>query len=856
MKKGSGVFSDFAIGIVLTVVFAGFMFFHFGFLESVELKTYDLRAKLRQRAEPGDEIVIVDIDDDSIAKIGRWPWPRSIMAEMIQKLTRAGARVIGLTIIYAEPERNSGLLLARRLRRDFEKLRLRSTTRKELAGFRAELVRLERELDNDAKLARALSASGRVVLPMYFTFGTGLTGRVTQAREVPEYLSDNAYISIGNREFFDDSLLPPVEKVTPPIEPFARAAAAIGFVNRDMDIDGITRAEMLVLKYGDEFYPSMAVQIATKYLGLEMDQVRVLFGEGVRFGRELIPTTAGMKMLISYNGPNRTFPYFSFYDVINEKMPMDVFKDRIVLVGLTATGLYDAIVTPASPNLPGVEYMANVVQDILHKNVIVRPGAMPMIELGILLIFGIFAAVGLPRLGAKWGGLLTLFLLLAFIIASTAMFASRGIWIKVTYPSLLLMISYAVITSKRYLITEKAKEKVEADSVETNKMLGLSFQGQGMLDLAFEKFRKCPVDASVADLLYNLGLDYERKRQLNKAVNVYKYIAEEYDENFRDVQEKIEKLTAAGETMIFGLGAKGTAPDATVLVDAGVRPTMGRYEIVEELGKGAMGIVYKGVDPKIDRVVAIKTIRFDESFDEEEKKELKERFFAEARAAGKLNHPNIITIYDTGEDYDLSWIAMEFLEGEDLEKYTRPGNLLPVKKVVEIVQKVCDALDYAHQHGIVHRDVKPANIMLLKDGKVKVTDFGIARITSSSKTQTGIIMGTPSYMSPEQVAGKKVDGRSDIFSLGIVMYELLTGDKPFKGESIATLMYQIANVRHPDPRVKNSKIPEVLVKILNKALEKDLEKRYQRAKEMGDHLRVVLHRMNKLEKEKDAGQKD
>ncbi|MBI3895634.1 MAG: serine/threonine protein kinase, partial [Acidobacteria bacterium] len=205
-----------------------------------------------------------------------------------------------------------------------------------------------------------------------------------------------------------------------------------------------------------------------------------------------------------------------------------------------------------------------------------------------------------------------------------------------------------------------------------------------------------------------------------------------------------------------------------------------------------------------------------------------------------LSHPNIVTIYDAGEDHDLSYIAMELLDGADLKDRCQKNSLMSAADTMELVAKVAGALDYAHQQGIVHRDIKPANIMILKDGTVKVTDFGIARITSSSKTATGVVMGTPSYMSPEQLMGKKVDGRSDLFSLTVVLYELLTGQKPFEAESVATLMYKIANEVPPSPMIYNESLSPEVVKIIERGLEKDVEKRYQRGNEMAADLRKVL----------------
>jgi serine/threonine protein kinase len=275
-----------------------------------------------------------------------------------------------------------------------------------------------------------------------------------------------------------------------------------------------------------------------------------------------------------------------------------------------------------------------------------------------------------------------------------------------------------------------------------------------------------------------------------------------------------------------------------------VKPTLGRYEVIKELGKGAMGTVFLGRDPKINRQVAIKTLRFDDpDLNDEDKTALRERFFREAESAGRLNHPHIVNIYDAGEDQDIHYIAMELLDGADLKPWCTKASVHPMREVVGIVADVADALEYAHSNKVVHRDIKPANLMILKNGAIKVTDFGIARITDQSKTATGTVLGTPSYMSPEQLAGKRVDGRSDIFSLGVCLYELLTGEKPFTGDSVATLVTSIVNSPHRPLRQLDANIPESVAHVVDRALQKDPEKRYQRAKEMADDLRKSLTEM-------------
>jgi serine/threonine protein kinase len=266
--------------------------------------------------------------------------------------------------------------------------------------------------------------------------------------------------------------------------------------------------------------------------------------------------------------------------------------------------------------------------------------------------------------------------------------------------------------------------------------------------------------------------------------------------------------------------------------------TLGRYKIIAEIGQGAMGVVYKAVDPIIDRTVAIKTINLNLS--RQELEEYEARFQQEIKAAGRLNHPNIVTIYDVGKTESVAYMAMEFLEGQELKDMIASGNLPPADSIVDIIAQVADGLWFAHQQDIVHRDVKPSNIMVLKGGIAKITDFGIARLPNSAvKTMTGLILGSPRYMSPEQVIGKEIDARSDIFSLGVVLYETLTGVSPFDGDNPHAIMYSTCNTVPPPPSTIAQTIPKMLDLILDKALAKNVADRYQKMSELASDLREV-----------------
>lgn len=266
----------------------------------------------------------------------------------------------------------------------------------------------------------------------------------------------------------------------------------------------------------------------------------------------------------------------------------------------------------------------------------------------------------------------------------------------------------------------------------------------------------------------------------------------------------------------------------------------GKYEVKRELGKGAMGIVYLAYDPVLERQVAIKTIGAMES-----DQDLKERFIREARAAGKLRHNNIITIYDFGEQDGQLFIAMEYLEGRDLDGIIASKQKMDLRDKLEIIRQICLGLDYAHKNNIFHRDIKPANIKILQDNTVKIMDFGLATMQTSGLTKTGTIMGSPHYMSPEMVQGKKADGRSDQFAVGVILYEFLTYSKPFQGETISTILYQILNTepRALDPALI-SQYPE-LQRISQRAMQKNPEKRYPSMKTMADDIEALQHKLIK-----------
>lgn len=283
-----------------------------------------------------------------------------------------------------------------------------------------------------------------------------------------------------------------------------------------------------------------------------------------------------------------------------------------------------------------------------------------------------------------------------------------------------------------------------------------------------------------------------------------------------------------------------TLTDKTFVVrNAGGRPRpatpspavprrLGRYEILHELGKGAMGVVYRARDPMINREVALKSIPLATEFEGDELEQARSKFFREAEMAGRLSHPHIVTIYDAGEHDGNAYIAMELLRGVHLVEYTDPARLLPPAIAIELVARLAGALHYAHEQSVVHRDIKPANIMFdAASGELKITDFGIARLTDAGRTRTGVVLGTPSFMSPEQLQGRAVTGRSDLFSLAVTLYQMLVGQLPFRADSMPALMLKIAHEPHPPVRLLRPDLPAGLDAFFDRALAKDPAERYE-----------------------------
>jgi eukaryotic-like serine/threonine-protein kinase len=354
-------------------------------------------------------------------------------------------------------------------------------------------------------------------------------------------------------------------------------------------------------------------------------------------------------------------------------------------------------------------------------------------------------------------------------------------------------------------------------------------------------------NATVLSDLYTLGAQLEQRSRAPQAIAVFRHLAR-FDNTYRDVAARLRRLMDAERAKPKpapdapakappSLAPAAAASANTVVPDAAAEvpdtQRLGRYHLEREIGRGAMGIVYLGRDTAINRMVAIKAIPLASEFSDAELVEARSRFFREAETAGRLNHPNIVTIYDVGEERGLAYIAMEYLKGRHLSDFAKSDNLMEPRKVLEVIARTADALGFAHKQHVVHRDIKPANLMYDASTDVlKITDFGIARLSGAGSTRTGIVLGTPSFMSPEQLEGRTVTGHSDLFSLGVSLFQLLTGQLPFTADSMTGLMQQIAEAPHPPLRAFRPDLPACVESVIDRALAKNPDARYDTGAQM------------------------
>lgn len=829
--------TDWLIGLLVTG--AILLLAMTGALRPVEGIAYDLAARMAGSDATGGRVLVVAIDDRSLAEVGPWPWSRYTLGEINSLVAAGDPRVKGYALPFETPQNEHGQQTLQNLYEHYGD-NLSS------AG-QALFERAIRDLGTDRVLAATFERTGRVVLGVRYATSSHPPG---SPPALPAGISaDVVHSGTGTDALRAPARLRPEQPLYPnhihaPVEQIARAARASGLgERRDASPREVNRELRLVLPYGEEWLPSLPLLLyAYAGAGGDEPEIRVWEDGGVEVNGRMFDTGPAHVVYPQPSAPTHTgVTVVSAADVLARNIAPEVFRDRVVLVGLTAAGLTDVLPAPLGPDLAAVERFAGQVAALLDNRLYDVPDWAVWGRLAAFILVALYLALVLPRLGVGAGLAVSALLLVVLLNTQLLLKVLESVWLPLMAPILALILGHMLLAGKRNVVNRIAGFQAELSAA--NLELGETHRQQGRLDDAFRCLGRCRPDDDVIEALYQLGMDYERRRRFNRAGEVFRWLLR-HRPGHRDVRERIEHNDNLHNQASLGRAGSMNSTQTLVLTDDAVqKPMLGRYEIIEEIGKGAMGVVYLGRDPKIGRTVAIKTLALDTEFEGEALSEARDRFQREAETAGRLRHPNIVVIHDVGDDHDLAWIAMDYLEGVPLSHFTEVENLLPPGEVFGIAAQVADALQTAHDEGVVHRDIKPGNIIYDRDrGIATVTDFGVARITDHQQTRTGIVLGTPSYMSPEQLSGETVDGLSDVFSLGVTLYQLLIGQRPFTGESLSSLMYRIANERHRDVRRIRPELPACASTITNRAMAKKRDQRYVSAAQMARALRRCRER--------------
>ncbi|MEW5922487.1 MAG: serine/threonine-protein kinase [Candidatus Zixiibacteriota bacterium] len=817
LKKYSSYILCFLVSLFVVALFVN----NFSPLVRLEWKMQDLMYTFRGEDNYSMNIVMVDIDDRTLDEYGDWPWSRDKIADLLAAVGSGEPKTVLLDMCFS-PDIT------------------------------------EDTLGHTEILAGQMSWIKNVIVPYELSPAEFMKNKIS----TPKYLYNSAMQVTSDLGILDESASLLSHKVFLPPDPICEYAGGLGFKYNIYDKDRKVRWEPLVAYYEGYYYPSATLAAAANYMNVEPSSMVIDGGVSIKVGSVLIPTNERGELFINYNKPGKSFPKVSAADILGENYSPSNLNGKLAIISVSSEFLTDYYNTPVSKNLRATEKTANVIENIVNSNFIRRMDSSPGRDTLVLIILGAIFAFILPRVSMMYRLIImvaSLFLLanINFVLFNSYKILTHSLYLGLEMVLLLLISPFLDSDFLSKLSRIQIGFKSDAESVNLPKVdIPERNPNRPIARGSFRKSadthesvgrRKAPQDELVDTPTQAAAISRDNglATRANETPRPNAADVETVASNVADLNSRKSKENIPADEHPFEHAPVVEHPiekndSAGILTDSGQIESLGRYKVLGVVGKGAMGTVYKGIDPAINRNVALKTIRLDFVNDPEEYNELKERLSREARAAGMLSHPNIVTIYDVGNEGKLQYIAMEFLEGQTLEDMIRRKAKFNYRIIAQIITQICSALDYAHSQGIVHRDIKPANIMVLADYRVKVMDFGIARVDSSSMTRTGIAMGTPNYISPEQLQGKAVDRRCDIFSLGVMLYEMLLHRRPFRGENLTSLIYNIVNGEVEPPSSVDKSIPYIFDRIIDKALKKEPNERYQNAGEMSGALAGFL----------------
>lgn len=800
----------------------------FGLLDGIQSSIDDLLCSFTATNEKSTDIIIVNIDGASQDEYGKWPWDHDLIGDLLAACGTGEPNAIAF---------------------DFE---IKENGDQDSAGY------------TDV-LSNQIGWVKNTVLPYDIALASFRSGKTHN----PKYLFDNAImVSDPLGELEENSTLQ-VRKLFLPPNKVLENSPKLGFEYIMPDDDRVVRRHPLVMNYEGYYYPSLPLRSAAAYLNASPDMIVVNEKENIKVGfNRVIPIKDASNMYICFPKDDR-YRTLSAKAILGEGFNLKQLKNKMVLITVDDFSDNQYFTTPVNEKVSKVFITAAIIDNIISDNLISATNRSGLWQLLILFIIGGACAFVLPQVNTMYRWIILVGSLFLLTNINYFLYSSFHILPNTIYIGLelfLFMVVSPLIDSQ--LLKGESGEK-QSKPVYIPKIV-LSNNNNNSFSSADEdvpvrqlvdshndssNIKTAHIQLPVEDDIEKAKKDIDDENQIphddyqsinlnedNEEAENHPSEPTDSDNQYLDSNafENDQLLHFDNEIDLDDDDNKsGLEPvldekseDSQEISEVSNLKQLGRYQISGTLGKGAMGHVYKGIDPAINRPVALKTIRLDFVNDPEEMEELKVRLHCEAQAAGKLSHPNIVTIYDVGSEGHLQYIAMEYLKGQTLEEMIKKKVKFNFRILSKVIMQICAAMEYAHNHDIIHRDIKPANIMVLPDYTVKVMDFGIARIDSNSMTKTGIAMGTPNYISPEQLKGQDVDKRADIFSLGVVIYEMLLSKRPFKGENITSLIYSIINDDPEKPSNVNPQIPLLFDHIIDKALKKDPADRYQSAKSL------------------------
>ena len=594
-----------------------------------------------------------------------------------------------------------------------------------------------------------------------------------------------ALVSDGTLPAWATDLANEVPVFVPSRHPLSAVATRSGFLDIAPDADGILRSARSWQLYDGQMAPSLPLAVALSNPEQIVDP--------------RISSVDDAIFLSNYAALAR----LDADDILAGRIRSADIENKTVFIDAEPPLAAAAATLPSGQYVTHSEITAALLADVEGKRTVVAPTWVTALEWLIPALLAIVAALFLPGRQRREIVIITVSIMAVLLLAEMLMLYLLRIRIDLGRPILLFLGAGLLV----WWLSGTRK----TGTVNSFKR-GSDFLAAGRLEPAFAEFRQCEPNETLASVMYKLSLAFEDQAKPERA---------------EAVLEWLKRTHGAEPTGGIALGANKGTPER-----------LGRYVIERKLGRGAMGAVYLARDPRINRPVALKVIPLEKEFEDEELEEARIRFFREAESAGRLTHPNIVTVFDCGEDKHLAYIAMEYLDGTPLTRYTDPKKLLAPGKALELCARTAEALDYAHNQGVIHRDIKPANVLYnLRDDVLKISDFGVARLTDNNRTKTGIVLGTPMYMAPEQLNAEPLTGHSDLFSLGVTLYELLTGEVPFKATNIAVLMTKITTEDPTPVSNRRAGVPPSVDAVLLKAMAKRPEKRFASGGEMAIALR-------------------